>query len=257
MNVYFSGTVIFFGVVSSLYADTALLNYSLWPRRPEAIAKARALILQQDLDVALEVLAPYVQERNIGGKEARALVAQINKRRYLSRQNPHASIYTVKSGDHVSRIAQRSQMPLDLLYLLNGMIEPSKLQVGQKLAVASMELRIDIDVLEQELQVWDASTLVAVYPVQIESAQKLIKGGESTGLVSNRLSYADGRKISTQSPYYSSADRVLKLSDGAYIAGEQKLASAVAVYQLSQPDMNELALLVREGTVVRLLVKKG
>lgn len=238
---------------SQLWAEAIMLNYSLWPRRPEAIAEARSLILQQELDQALKVLAPYVKEKNIGGKEARGLTARINKRRYLSRQNPHATIYQVRSGDHVARIAQANQTPLDFLFLLNGIIEPSRLNIGQKLVVAPMTLRLEIDAKEQELRVWDADVLVAVYPVTVSEGAHEGAADASDLKVSDRFAYDQGRRVSPQSMNYMSANRVLKLSNGAYIHGEQSIPGATGSYRLAQRDINELALLVRAGTRVEVL----
>lgn len=252
MNTIKTALVCLCVIGSPLLADTMVLNYSLWPRRPEAIAKARTLILQQELDEALKVLAPYVREKNIGGKEARSLIARINIRRYLSRQNPHAVIYTVRSGDHITRVAQTSKTPLELLYTLNGIIDPSRLNINQKLVAAPMQLVIELDVVNQELRVWDAETLVVVYPMQFEGKTNQQAAATTELKVSDRLAYLHGNRISLQSPSYMSADRVLKLSDGACIAGEQSLSGATGTYRLAQRDMNELALLISTGTVVQM-----
>lgn len=235
-----------------LLAQDAMQNYSLWPRRPEAIAEARKLIQQQELDEALKVLSPYVKERSIGGKEARLLTAQINKRRYLSRQNPHATIYKVRSGDHLARIATVNKTPLDFLYLLNGVIEPAQLKIGQQFVVAPMDLRIDIDVLEQELCVWDGEILVAAYPLLM--VQSSTESG--TLSVSSRVAHIGGQRVTMQSASYTSADRALKLSNGAYILGEQSLSSAIDSYRLSRRDMNELGLLINTGTPVRIVASR-
>lgn len=231
-------------------ADALMLNYSLWPRRPEAIAEARSLILQQELDAALNVLRPYVDAQDIGGKEARGLIASINKRRYLSRQNPHAVIYKVRSGDSLARIAQLNKTPLDLLYLLNGIIEPSRLNIGQKLVVAPMDLRLEIREQEEELRVWDAELLVATYPLISKASKSTISDSSDDVKLSERLAYDNGRRVSSRSMNYMSADRVLKLSNGAYLVGTQSISDASVCYQLSQRNLNELALLLNAGTSV-------
>lgn len=234
---------------SLVQADDSILNYSLWPRRPEAVAKARALIQQQKLDEALEVLTPYVQEQSIGGRESRYLVSQINKRRYLSRQNPHAEIYKVKSGDHLARISANTKTPQDLIYLLNGIIDPSRLTVGQQFVVAPMSLILEIDLVEQELCLWDGDVLVASYALTMVPAQ----AQASEHKVSARQAYAGAQRLSAQSASYTSSDRLLKLSNGAYILGEQSLSDSTELYRLAQADINELALLVNTATVVRIV----
>lgn len=230
-------------------ADDSMLNYSLWPRRPEAVSNARALIQQQKLDEAMEELLPYVKEQNIGGREARSLVSQINKRRYLSRQNPHAVVYKVKSGDHLARIAANTKTPHDFIYLINGVIDPSRLTIGQQFVVAPMSLVIQIDLTEQELCVWDDDVLVAAYPMTMISSRAAC--GELK--VSARLAYVGGQRVTAQSASYTSSDRVLKLSNGACILGEQSMVDTDGLYRLSRSDMNELALLINTGTVVRIV----
>ena len=43
-------------------------NYSLWPRRPEALAEARRLMDRGSLPQALELLQPLVEQGGVVGK---------------------------------------------------------------------------------------------------------------------------------------------------------------------------------------------
>ena len=46
-------------------------NYSLWPRRPEALAEARRLMDRGSLPQALELLQPLVEQGGVVGRKRR------------------------------------------------------------------------------------------------------------------------------------------------------------------------------------------
>ena len=58
-------------------------NYSLWPKRPPEIERARALVQNQQFDDAVELLQTYVKAEGVVGREARKITASVNTRKYL------------------------------------------------------------------------------------------------------------------------------------------------------------------------------
>ncbi len=224
-------------------------NYSLWPRRPAELEQARVLVREQKSDEAVALLRPFVGERGIAGREARQIAAAVNVRRYLSRQHPHASIHVVKRGETMEKVASVSRCPSDVIMLLNGMVEPSALKIGQKLVVVEMTLRMEIHTEQREISVWDGDELVADY--EILSCENLSgKGNEETSLAA-REGTLKGGAVPRRSPDFPSSDRMLRLANGWVLAGEQAVHGSCL--RMRQQELNELSLLLGKGARVSLV----
>ena len=227
-------------------------NYSLWPRRPAAIQDALALAQQHRAEEAVSLLAPYLREPGIVGREARHITGQINIPRYLSRRHPNAFVYTVKKGDNFANIAARHKCPSDLIYLINGVVEPSKLQVGQKLVLVPMNLALYINESLGEISVWDGENVVVTYkmtaPVPMSASAS---APVQTCRVKQREGFDGDMPVPRRSIYYPSSDRVISLDNGRSIAAKQQVAGSC--YRMEQRELNELALLLNEGAPVYIL----
>ena len=224
-------------------------NYSLWPRRPAELKQAQALMNERQYDRAEELLAPYLTQNGIAGREARQILGSLNVGRYLSREHPGAEVYAVRRGDTVAKIAKAHKCPQDVLLLINGIVEPSALRVGQKLVVVPMRLRMVINPRQRELCVWDGDKLVADYGLT-EVKEDNGKGNEKTTLKA-RDGYIDGAKLPAHSASHASANRVLCLENGLFIAGEENPRGKTL--RMNQRDLNELALLLGVGAEVQIL----
>lgn len=221
--------------LSALAAD----NYSLWPRRPAELEQARRLVREQKGAEAVHMLQPFIQDNGIAGREARQITGAVNVQRYLSRQHPSARIYTVKPGDNVYKIAAAEKCPFELIMLLNGIVEPAGLRVGQKLVLIPMNCRLEVRLAQRELCVWDGEILVADYNLtSADTADKTV--GETT--ISACDGYMEGTRIPRRSAQFQSSDRVLSLANGCCISGGVKTQGAVL--QMGQRDLNELSLLL-------------
>ena len=227
-------------------------NFSLWPRRPDALEQARRLMKEQKGGEAVLLLQPYVTDEGIAGREARAICGRVNVPRYLSRQHPGAVVYTVRSGDNMARIAAQQKCPQDVIMLLNGIVDPSSLRIGQKIVVVPMRLRVEIRPQQREISVWDDEQLVADYPIlsmdEIPAAQRK---NELTS-VAAREGYIDGLAVLPRFPQYAASERVLVLANGISIAGE-KNGHGDTVLRLEQKDVNELALMLGPGNEVKMI----
>ncbi len=224
-------------------------NYSLWPRRPAELEQARALVRELKYDEAVALLRPFVGERGVAGREARQIASAVNVRRYLSRRHPHAVVHVVQRGETMERLAASSRCPADLIMLLNGMVEPSALKVGQKLVVVNMSLRMEIHPEQREISVWDGEELVADY--EILSVHGLSgEGNEQTSLAS-REGTMRGSTIARRSSDFPSSDRLLKLANGWVLAGEQQVNGACL--RMRQQELNELSMLLAQGAAVTLV----
>lgn len=224
-------------------------NYSLWPRRPAELEQARRLVREQKFMEAATLLEPFVSEKGIAGREARQITGAVNVRHYLSRMHPHASVCKVKRGDTIARIAEEYKCPTDVLMLLNGIVEPSVVKVGQKLVVVSMGLRVEIHPGQREISVWDGSRLVADYDIEGVTGFKGA-GNEELEVVS-RDGYIRGVAVPRRSLNFAAADRVLVLSGGRSITGAQNVSGDVI--RMKPKDVNELTLLVGVGARVSVV----
>ncbi len=225
-------------------------NYSLWPRRPAELEQARELVRGQKYDEAVALLRPFVGDQGIAGREARLIAASVNVRRYLTRQHPHATVRTVKRGDTMERIASASKCPSDLIMLLNGMVEPSALKIGQKLVTVEMVLRAEIHLEQRELSVWDGRELVADY--EILSVDGLGGQGNVETTLASREGTIGGLAVARRSSDFPASDRMLRLGNGLVLAGEKQQAGG-AVLRLRQRDVSELCMLLGVGNRVSIV----
>lgn len=238
------------GFFSALAA--AQENYSLWPRRPAELEQAQRLIRQQEYDQALELLAPFIHKSGLTGHESRHLAASIRTRTYLSERHPRAHTHTVRRGENIERIANANKTSRELLILINSMVDPSALKVGQKLIIIPQDLRAELELTDRELSVWDGQTLVAVYDVT--PSQELLAdaaaGNEETQL-REREGEINGARVPRSSSLFPSCDRTLKLANGIILTGNS--ATKGKSVQLKQRELNELSLLLGTGARVSIV----
>lgn len=224
-------------------------NYSLWPRRPVELEQARRLVRENKPVEVVELLAPFVGEQGIAGREARRITGAVNVRRYLSRRHPAVQVLTVKRGETLASIAAANHCPVDVIMLLNGIVQPSSLKIGQKLVIVPMTLRIEIHPTQREVSVWDGGSLVADYDlIAVEGVQGA--GNEETK-VASRDAYLNGMKVPARSPLYAAGDRSLSLENGHALVSDQR--NAGVCYRMQRKDLNELALLVAAGARVSIV----
>ena len=241
--------VAFFSLLAQVGAAD---NFSLWPRRPDELEMARRLMQEQKGGEAVLLLQPFVGDEGIAGREARQICGRVNVPRYLSRLHPGAVVYTVRSGDNMARIAAQQKCPQDVIMLLNGIVDPSSLRVGQKLVLVPMRLRAEIRPMQREISVWDDQQLVADYPIlSMDDIPAEQRKGEVTS-VASREGYIDGLAVQARSPQFSASERVLVLANGVTIAGGQNGQGRI-VLRMDQKDVNELALMLGLGNEVKFI----
>lgn len=223
-------------------------NFSLWPRRPEELEQARQLLQQKKWDESAYLLKPFIKDSGVTGIEAREMVSRVNKVHYLSRMNPYSTIYVVRAGDTLPRIAAQTKCPVDVLMLYNGIVSPSSLKVGQNLVYIDMALRLLVDPSLRELSVWDGDILVASYKILSFVGHNATVGSQEDIHVTSRESYIHGKRIPRNAVQSVVADKKLRLSNGFVITG--KTSEGEKSICLTQADVNEIALLIREKNSV-------
>lgn len=241
-------------VFSSFCLQAVERNYSLWPRRPDNVADALALLENGgDPEKAYELALPSIREGGIGGQEARRIVGRVNAGRYLSGKVAWLSEQTVRGGDSLLRLSDRCKCPVDVLIYLNNMTTVT-LRAGQKLKVPARVFKMELLLNSREVLVWDGETLVAAYPIlQSRGTQNL--SGKT--VVEGRLAFLDGAQTERMHvSSYVSADKQLVLANGmGRIASSFDGQKEASVICLSREDCNELALLFRKGNEV--IISRG
>lgn len=218
-------------------------NYSLWPRRPAELAQARSLVRAQKNAEALEVLQPFVAEKGIAGREARQITSAVNVRRYLTQEHPGLAEYKVRRGDTLKHIADVTKCPGDVIMLLNGMVEPSDLKVGQSVVYIPMSLRMEIHVRQRELMVWDGSVLVAAYNLDSVEGNPGSENVETE--IERRDGYLGDSPLPNHATVFAASERVLVLANGWVISARPQ--NSGKVLRMKSTDVNELALLMGVG----------
>lgn len=237
--------------LSSALCATAAERYSLWPRRPAEIEQARQLIKERRPDEAVRLLLPLVGLEGIAGREARQLVGVVNAPVYLSLRHPAAAVYTVRRGDHLTKVASSLHCPYELLMLLNGIVDPGAIHVGQRLVYVPMQQRVEINLPRREITVWNGELLVSSYNITGVEETYVSGMADQDAAVTQRDGYVDGSKVPAWSPLMICSDRRLTLSNGIIIAADSKAAGLTLC--MAQTDLNELALLVTVGTPVHIV----
>lgn len=243
-SIFVAGAL--FNLVS---AGLAAENYSLWPRRPDELEQARRLMQEQKGGEAVLLLQPYVTDSGIAGREARQICGRVNVPRYLSRMHPGARVYTVRRGDNMARIAATQKCPQDVIMLLNGIVEPSNIRIGQRLVVVPMRLRVEIHPLQREVSVWDGQQLVADYPIISMDEIPRARQKSLTTKVVSREGYLNGMVVPPRAPLYPASERVLVLGNGMALVGGQN-GRASTHLRMDQKDLNELVMMLDCGNEV-------
>jgi hypothetical protein len=110
---------------------------------------------------------------SIREKEARLLLNSMSQQWLLSRNifdnDPHCSLYKVKSGDRLSLIGSRHKVPYRLLMRINGIEDATKLQAGESIKVVTGPFHAKVNRDRFIISVYLGDTLVHTWPVGLGS----------------------------------------------------------------------------------------
>lgn len=214
--------------------------------------KAQALVKAGDTGAARAALREFLRVHPESTKraEAKAVLGGINVAAVFStEETPDKTAYTVARGDSLVKVASKFKTNADLVYRASN-LESINLQIGQKLFIPQMETAIVVDRKNGTLTLLNRGEFFKEYPtlsVKVPSAVTSTKVADKIALKgSNRVAF--GHKD------YAESDRWLMLGGGAVIRGHAGGAegSFPAGIILSQPDMEELFLLVSRGSPVTI-----
>lgn len=243
----------FFSLLAAAFCAQGVLadgeNYSLWPRRPEALAEARRLMDRGSLPQALELLQPLAEQGGVVGREAKDLIGSLRIRQLLDPNGPDVKKYTVRRGDSWILMVRRLGCSQAMVMHLNGLMDIPVLHVGDVFRYRPLDFHVVVNVPEKEVSLYDGTNFVKGYPIL---AMK--DGGRKNVETSVKDEQAS---VSIYSRQFPSADKTLVLAAGGYVIDISRGALRSPGFYLSRQDCNELAMLIRAGTKVTILREKG
>ncbi len=248
----------------NLYSDYRAGRYA------EAREKARRLLSEIGRDHGL-----YLRSSIILGRSSMALY-------YGRADSPGLIVYTVKSGDTLSRIALLMNSSVESIQKTNAMNpEDTALRIGEKLKIYKGDWSIEIDPGQGELRLLDGGLLFKIYPL---SAGDRADRGEGSYVIRGKRKAPSWR--SPEGKLYSpgSAGNILgsgwmelRRTAGGEESGKHSAAGtpmgihgsdpganagragngpevlSPGYFRVSNEDMNELFAVVPPGTPVRVV----
>lgn len=207
-----------------------------------------------NIQASVDLLAPLIGEKGVIGKEAREMLGNIRLKQVLSPDSPGMEIYTVKRGDSWLRIASKLKCPVDYLVHINQLMELGSLQEGDAIKYKTLDYRVEVDVKEKEISIWEGDSFIKSYPIVKMEDQ----GKENLKTsVKSKTATEGGNSVTIYSSNFSSADKSIELAAGGMVinpASEGRMRKPG--FYLKREDCNELALLLRPANEVLIIRQK-
>ena len=130
---------------------------------PSALDQAAAFVRQNKPVQARAVLSTALLSGTLAPSEAdhiRATLSAINQGLVFSKEvaagDPHVGLYTIQSGDSLSKIVDREDLPINWRFLqsLNGISDPGRIGVGQRLKTITSPFHATVDKGAHRLDLW-------------------------------------------------------------------------------------------------------
>lgn len=216
--------------------------------------KAIALEKQGNIPAARTALSEFIRaypdSPNVGN--AKKALGAINTSLIFSpTPSPDKTMYTVGRGDSLVKIASRTKSNAELIFRVNNM-ESINLQVGRQLAVPQLNTSILIDRKAQTVTLLNNGEFLKEYPT-VSLRTPGISGAAQTK-VADKIALQGSNRVAFGAKDYAGSDRwVMLSSSGLAIRGMPEGATAPPPgIVVSQPDIEEIFLLVSRGTPVTI-----
>lgn len=225
-----SSAKVFFSLLAAAFCAQGVLadgeNYSLWPRRPEALAEARRLMDRGSLPKALELLQPLAEQGGVVGKEAKELIGRLRIRQLLDPNGPDVKKYTVRKGDSWIRMVRKLGCSQAMVVHLNGLMDIPALHTGDVFKYRPLDFHVVVNVPEKEICLYDGTDFVKGYPIL-----SMKDGGKKNVETTVKDEQAP---VSIYSRQFPSADKTLVLAAGGYVIDAARGTPPLA-WVLSEP----------------------
>lgn len=230
-------------------------NYSLWPRRPEALQQATRLVTEGKEGEAASMLEPLIGRKDVIGQEAREMLGALRIRDVLDPARCPSETYIVKRGDSWISISNKTKCSLDFIMHLNQFMERPSLVQGQKLLVKPLNFHLVINIPNKELSIWDGEKFIKSYPILM---MRDVGKDNATVTVRAKNAIGDGKDVRSYSPEFASADKQLVIGTREHswvIDASKDGKMRTQGFYMRREDCNEVALLVRQGNTVEIVNK--
>jgi lipoprotein-anchoring transpeptidase ErfK/SrfK len=160
------------------------------PTRPSVLDAAASLIRAGDVVEARAVLSEALRSRELRETEAeqvRGTLAVLNNGMVFGPEvtpgDPFTRLYEIKSGDALSRIANREGIKTNWRFLqrINGIADPGRIRAGQRIKVVQGPFHAEVDKKAHRIDIWlgegEEAVFVRSLPVGLGEFDSTPQGG--------------------------------------------------------------------------------
>ncbi len=190
-------------------------------------------------------------------EEAKDALGEVNTDIFFSTiPAPEKLEYVVKSGDSLSRIERRMKTRGELIMKANGLDDPRRLQIGQRLMVNQPDFAMLIDRANKKVVLYNHRQFFKQYSVVTWSPSELRATGGTTTKVQDNIAWKNDERVSFGSKDYFGSARWVTLGIAGWTLytdpppeGAKKPPSGLG---LAPEAMEEISTLVGRGTPVTI-----
>ena len=219
-----------------------------------AYDKAMGLQQSGDIDGARAALAEFLRgfPDSPNAPAAKSALGDINTGRVFSpAESANKAAYAVAKGDSLVKIAAKFKTNAELIFRANN-LETINLKIGLPLLIPQLDTSLVVDRKARTVTVFNQGEFFKEYP----AASVKIPGGTSPikTKVADKLALQGANRVPFGDKNYPGCERWLMLGTSGVVIRGQPAAEgpAPAGIILSRPDMEELFLLVSQGTPVTI-----
>ncbi len=200
--------------------------------------------------------------------EAKDRLGQINISLFLSPvQTPEKTVYIVKPGDVITRVAAKLQSTPELVMRSNN-LQGSMLRIGQRLIIAPADFTLAISRKDRKVVLLQQGKFFKHYPIlampahhQAAADKKPAKPQKITGRVTEKIAWKGGTRITFTDKSYADADFWIQISPGGHNLYTEPGAEPGSDpahkppgggYSLARESLQEMAALLRKGDEVTI-----
>lgn len=227
------------------------------PEHPSRAAWSELLkkLDAQNPTANLELIRGFLNEypdSELRGEAFDLLTAQGARLLFTSHPAPWKETYRVVAGDSINKISVKHGVAADWILKINNLLD-FNLQIGQELIIPKLNLKLVASRAESRLFVLSGEEMLLAYPLTIHQVPNQLLETK----VREKIAVSGGERFGFGSPQYVDAEKVIPL-EGTGIS-IRALPEPTELGQtppmpagllLSQPDLEEVFLLVKRGTPV-------
>ncbi len=174
-------------------------------------------------------------------------------------ESPGKSTYVVQPGDAISKIAAKTGAPAELIVRANN-LQGTTIRNGDTLHIPILNIAIVIYLQHSVLQIFDGDDFLKEYPIR---GFKLPPGAKFPleTQVLEKISLQDGVRVAFGDPAYFNATRTITTRASGFNIhatdndGKNAKVQGGTGFSLDPTDLEEIFLLVKNGTPVQILAQ--